>query len=170
MASFPVDAAAIHGELVLTFTPESLKRQNELIRDLQKELAKKERELSDQKWILEQYLQSPSWRVTAPLRWFARLLRDLSALVSKVSGKPRGAEPAMAEEAAPAGEQISPAEARYLSDLKKVFTSFYRGSFETFLLSGATLDVPVSKNPKVSILLVLFNRAELTFACLRSIA
>ena len=93
MASVPVDAAAIHGELVLTFTPESLKRQNELIRDLQKELARKDRELADQKWILEQYLQSPSWRITAPLRWFARLLRDISGLMSKVAGKPPGAEP-----------------------------------------------------------------------------
>jgi len=41
-----------------------LKKQNELLRALQKELAAKEKELADQKWIFAQFLQSPSWRLT----------------------------------------------------------------------------------------------------------
>ena len=29
----------------------------------------KEKELADQKWVFEQFLQSPTWRFTAPIRW-----------------------------------------------------------------------------------------------------
>ena len=40
---------------------------------------------------------------------------------------------------------------------------------EAFLSSGAELSIPSSETPEVSILLVTFNRAELTFACLQSL-
>ena len=63
------------------FVPESLRKQNELIRTLQQQLEATERELADQQWILQQYLQSPSWRLTAPLRWIARQLRALKQLL-----------------------------------------------------------------------------------------
>lgn len=40
---------------------------------------------------------------------------------------------------------------------------------EKFLASGARLRLPTSESPEVSIVLVLYNRAELTFRCLRSL-
>ena len=151
----------------MTFTPESLKRQNELIRTLQKELTEKEHELANQKWVFEQFLQSPSWKLTYPIRWLARQWR---AIKDALSGRPRSGETLAPIEPAPAGEKISPAEARFVSDLKKVLTSHYRTLFESFLMSEARLELPASDEPEISVILVLFNRCELTFACLRSIA
>ena len=40
----------------------------------------------------------------------------------------------------------------------------------TFFASGSRLKIPSSKKPDVSVVLVLFNRAELTLACLRSLS
>lgn len=40
---------------------------------------------------------------------------------------------------------------------------------EDFLWSRGTLDIPRSDPPLVSVVIVLYNRAELTFACLRSL-
>ena len=150
----------------MTFTPESMKRQNELIRALQHKLAAKEQELSNEKWVFEQFLQSPSWRMTAPIRWIARQLRTIKG---RISGRSPHSDAAATAAPLPAGEQISAAEARVASDLKKVFTSLYRTTFESFLMSGAVMELPAAREPEVSIILVLFNHAELTFACLRSI-
>ena len=54
-------------------------------------------------------------------------------------------------------------------DLKVFLTSLYRVTLQSFLSSGTPLQLPQSENPEISIILVLFNRAELTLACLRSI-
>jgi GT2 family glycosyltransferase len=45
----------------------------------------------------------------------------------------------------------------------------YRVALHSFLSSGVPLQFPQSEKPEISIILVLFNRAELTLACLRSI-
>ena len=45
----------------------------------------------------------------------------------------------------------------------------YRAQLHTFLSSEAPLDLPSSNNPQISIVVVLYNRAELTLHCLRSI-
>ena len=55
-----------------------MKRQSELIRALRAQLAATEKELADQKWIHEQFLHSPSWRWTAPVRWAAHQFRKLT--------------------------------------------------------------------------------------------
>jgi GT2 family glycosyltransferase len=41
--------------------------------------------------------------------------------------------------------------------------------FDDFIFSGAKLFFSTSKNPKVTILIILYNKAELTFQCLRSL-
>src|SRR6188768_3562511 len=69
MAAAPLHAPAVDGQ--------SMKNQSELLRALRKELSAKEKELADQKWVFEQFLQSPSWRWTAPIRWVANRLRNL---------------------------------------------------------------------------------------------
>src|SRR5437660_4038112 len=53
--------------------------QNELVRALRKQLEATERELANQKWVFQRYLESPSWRMTAPIRWAAKLLRNLAS-------------------------------------------------------------------------------------------
>src|SRR5689334_18686879 len=148
--------------MMTSFIPESLKRQNELVRALQKKLAEKERELANERWVYQQFLQSPSWRMTAPLRWFARQTRNLKRFLLRLAGRPEEAGTPVLE--TPAGENISPADVRFSADLKKLFTSLQRSIFENFLMSAAPLILPNAAQPEVSIILVLFNRAELTLA------
>jgi GT2 family glycosyltransferase len=57
-----------------------------------------------------------------------------------------------------------------LRDLKEILTTAHRATLRNFLASEASLRFPHSKNPKISIILVLYNRAELTLQCLQSIA
>ncbi len=54
-------------------------------------------------------------------------------------------------------------------DLKDVYSGFARTSLNAFLTGGARLRFPHHDRPKVSIVMVLYNRAELTLACLRSL-
>jgi GT2 family glycosyltransferase len=148
------------------YVPESLKRQNELIRTLRKQLEATERELESQKWLFDQYLQSPSWRVTAPLRWIARQLRAVKQSVSGGEMAPPPTTPKNEIEELFAG--LSSPEAAY-DDLKQMYTALGRLNLEAFLASNAVLEIPASPEPEVSIIVVVFNRAELTLACLRSI-
>jgi GT2 family glycosyltransferase len=55
------------------------------------------------------------------------------------------------------------------SDRKGAFRELCRAELDAFLESGARLTLPTSEAPEVSIVLVLFNQAELTFECLRSL-
>lgn len=53
---------------------------------------------------------------------------------------------------------------------KAVIAGLYRTALADFLASGAGIRFPEAAEPLVSVLLVLYNRAELTLRCLRSIA
>ena len=148
----------------------SFNKQNELIRSLRKQLEAKERELGDQKWLFQQFLQSPSWRLTYPIRWVARQARALrgwfvrkAPTVPAIYDSPDADPPSLQEEPAETDLETS-------FDRKQIFTDLYRIQLQSFLTSGATLELPHSDNPELSVLIVLFNRAELTFACLRSLA
>jgi GT2 family glycosyltransferase/glycosyltransferase involved in cell wall biosynthesis len=136
---------------------ESMKKQSEVVRALRAELAATEKELADQKWVFEQFLKSPAWRLTAPVRWVVNQLRG------RRNGHPEAttALPQQLNESAEAG--IDDVE------LNASVTAQRRLSLGKFLTSRNTLEIPNSTNPVVSITLVLFNRAELTLACLRSI-
>jgi GT2 family glycosyltransferase len=52
---------------------------------------------------------------------------------------------------------------------KRHYDELGRSHFAAFLESGRTLAVPARKQPKVSVVLVLYNRAELTYLCLSSL-
>ncbi|MGI9106624.1 MAG: glycosyltransferase [Pyrinomonadaceae bacterium] len=56
-----------------------------------------------------------------------------------------------------------------LSAAKRMLASMSKISLESFLLSDSTIEFPHHEKPLTSILLVLFNRAELTLQCLYSI-
>src|SRR6516165_10748374 len=143
------------------------RKQSELIRSLRLQIEAKDRELADQKWVFEQFLNSPSWRLTYPIRWLAKQLRALRDLVlgpSKNSEPIAAPGPALAEETTTDAGAIDS-----ILDLKQLFTDFFRMQLRLFLTSSEFLELPQSDNPEVSVILVLFNRAELTLACLRSI-
>ena len=145
-------------------------KQNELIRSLRKQLAATERELAEQKWVFEQFLKSPAWRMTYPARWLVRRLRKLrDGFVRRrgpvESGAVRSGAGTMSIE-----QDSFAAVAEVALDFRQMLTHLYRVQLETFLTTNASLVLPSSDAPEVSIILVLFNRAELTLVCLRSIA
>jgi GT2 family glycosyltransferase/SAM-dependent methyltransferase len=57
----------------------------------------------------------------------------------------------------------------FLSTSKKLLSSIAETYLENFLISNSTIEVPYFDEPEVSIVLVLYNRAELTLQCLLSI-
>src|SRR5262249_45095636 len=122
------------------------------------------------KWLFQQFLESPSWRLTYPIRWVAkefRLVRD-----QVLNRKPPAGEPPSdrVEDKTTVKEKGSTEVAETSFDLKRLFTDLYRIQLQSFLTSGALLHLPQADNPEISVLLVLYNRAELTFACLRALA
>src|SRR5206468_475284 len=132
--------------------------------ELREQLEATERELANQKWVFERFLESPAWRMTYPIRWLARQARKIASPSGKAR---RDSRQAGAPGEGIGSEQIlkpSP------SPVKELLTTAYRASLHNFLSAAIPLRLPRSDNPEISILVVLFNRAELTLQCLRSIA
>lgn len=61
-------------------------------------------------------------------------------------------------------------ETKFVSDYKESLSRLYKIALDTFLASNTKLKFKKYQSPKISIILVLYNRAELTFQCLRSLA
>jgi GT2 family glycosyltransferase len=139
-----------------------LNTQSELIRSLQKQLAATERELADQKWVFEQFLRSPSWRLTSPLRWMARHARSAKDFLA-------GKAPEPADGDMPISGKDSRGESEAGVEFKDIFAEYCSIQLRSLLASGRQLTLGRAEAPVVSIIVVLFNRAELTLACLRSI-
>jgi GT2 family glycosyltransferase/glycosyltransferase involved in cell wall biosynthesis len=131
---------------------------------MKKQLEATELELAKQKWLFEQFLHSPSWRITSPLRWVARQGRSIRRFVS---GRPSDSP----DQFVPSIPAISSADAAPETSFssKESFRDFCMVQLRILLGSDARLSLPSSISPKVSIIVVLHNRAELTLACLRSI-
>jgi len=148
-------------------------KQNELIRSLLQQLEARERELAEQKWLFQQFLQSPTWRLTSPIRWLARQIRAVRNWLTGQLGQSQQSPDELSNVAA---VPIAPEEAPAINaagsalELKQFLSSLYQIQLQSFLTSGASLQLPYSEQPAISVILVLFNRAELTFACLRSLA
>src|SRR5437762_8500387 len=125
-----------------------------------------ERELGDQKWLFQQFLQSPSWRLTYPIRWLAKQIRRVLAIL----GRRKNSEPSFSS-VPKYGVEIEELQEEVDSafDLKESLTQLYRMQLQSFLASKASLQLPHNDNPEISVILVLFNRAALTFACLRAL-
>jgi GT2 family glycosyltransferase/glycosyltransferase involved in cell wall biosynthesis len=144
-------------------------KQHELIRSLQKQLEATERELAGQKWVFQQFLQSPSWRMTYPIRWLAKQLRALrNWLMALFRPAVTSVSESLTVQPEPEPAELEEIEAP--SDLKVFFTHFCEVQLQIFLSSTALLPLPHCENPEISVIVVLFNRAELTLACLRSLA
>ena len=109
-------------------------------------------------------LASRSWRITAPLRWLNRRLTATPALPQSGSSAEECSRPALVEATAPA--IAAPA----VVDAKAEFRASRRRILDAFLQGDQRLLLPRSETPTLSILLVLFNQAELTLACLQALA
>ncbi len=120
--------------------------------------------------VVRAYTQSASWRVTRPLRVASRLLRGQAATPHADAAPPPQPPAAQAEAAQPpseAAEAIPGAAA--MRPLKAAMRAQLGARLSAFLASPATLRLPRAERPEVSILLVLYNQAEMTLACLGSI-
>ncbi|MEQ8315635.1 MAG: glycosyltransferase [Gammaproteobacteria bacterium] len=95
---------------------------------------------------------SLSWRVTTPLRYVKNLLGS-----SRNSDDDDGNVP----EKKQSKENESTLKAEYDRDAQR--------KLDTFLTSNERLVFPKSDNPRLSIVLVFYNRAPLSYLCLRSI-
>ncbi len=132
--------------------------------------------------VTQSFVASTSWKVTRPLRVAKRLLRggDAAPPGSLASLPSPPAPPALAfeplpEAKPPEAEATSPTTDDPGSDvtaptrLKLAFRTLLAARLQTFLSGPSKLRLPRADTPDVSIILVLFNQAELTFACLCSI-
>lgn len=150
---------------------DAIARLNELHRD---EMAR----------VRNGYLNSTSWRITAPVRG-----------LRVVAQKLRGREPLAAGAAAPLGDgataprlpapdssgadattvwpapaSAAPAVLPGAADLKSAFRRLLATRLHALLAGPGKVELPCSARPDVTVVLVLYNQAELTLWCLESIA
>jgi GT2 family glycosyltransferase len=99
---------------------------------------------------------STSWRITSPLRKAVTMWRRLR----------RSAPPAL-DPVVSLAATVSPGPAG--DDSKRSARAVMMARLQALLASNSTIALPTANHPTISIILVLFNQAELTFACLQSI-
>lgn len=106
------------------------RKQSELIRVLRKQLEAKERELADTKWVFERFKESPSWKLTAPLRWIVRQLRPAKTSLTGVDTTPSRSRYSVT----PAIEAVTSAESadQFADQIKQAHSSLFRLSLESF--------------------------------------
>jgi GT2 family glycosyltransferase len=132
-----------------------------------------------------------SWRLTAPLRLgvvgarmffrgigiglfeFPHVVKTVRA--EGISVSIRAAVTRLRQESHPAGaiavarEQPRTISARQAAKLKSAYQQEKQADLEAFLSRGDVLDLTAESPARVAVVLVLFNRAELTLACLQSL-
>lgn len=113
----------------------------------------------DQQQVIRELLESKSWKITRPIRW------TLSKL-SKVFGSKNNSIEQIEKRFSPSNK---PETVATQDEAKQSSRKLARTALEFFLSSRSKLILPSSPQPKISILIVAFNQAELTFKCLLSL-
>ncbi len=129
------------------------------VRTLEQQLARKDLRIAEQEGVLDGILRSRSWRWTQSLRSIASRIRHLAR--GEGGGPPNRISKINAPASKSAGGGV---------DFKKGFAQSSNIVLEEFLASGSRLVIPTTEEPRVSVILVVCNRAELTLPCLRSLA
>ncbi|MFY8107037.1 MAG: glycosyltransferase family 2 protein, partial [Elstera sp.] len=115
---------------------------------------------------------STSWRITAPIRKLKErqllpaLKRRLRALIMRLPFGHR----VLKLRARLSQRRAPEAPALDLAQAKAAFRAEKLAEFEAFLASGQPLVLPRAEKPLVSIVLILWNQAELSYACLKALA
>lgn len=112
-----------------------------------------EQRLAETLALQHQIHASWSWRLTHPVRELGRLYRALRRRLPTLPGRGRN----------PAAVHANP------TDLKQAYRQRLQAELACWLASGHGLHFTPHTTPQVSIILVLYNQAELTLACLRSL-
>jgi GT2 family glycosyltransferase/ubiquinone/menaquinone biosynthesis C-methylase UbiE len=125
----------------------------------------------NQSVILNNILNSYSWKITSPLRRIFDLLNDPNTKSSLLPQKTLPVEVSATNDSASQdlAEQNILSPQNSLDASKRFLTDMAKQALSNFLLSNSTLEIPQFEKPEISIILVLFNRAELTLQCLSSI-
>ncbi len=147
-----IEEEAYRRDLVLREREEALALQSLAARQ---RLAERDAEIRRLQAEVRIYQQSTSWRITAPLREISQALRGMRRPKVRL---PRLRRARLPEQ--PSGD----------SEAKAALRASLAARLRLFLAGGARLRLPHSVRPDVSIILVLFNQAELTFGCLLSLA
>lgn len=123
------------------------------------------KQLQERDRYIQELLQSGSWRITRPVRWLHRRLFSPShARTVPAQAAAPGPKEGTSTAAEEAGTPALPEDAR------KKWLEMAALKLEIFLECGGRLQFPeVRSEPVVSVLVVLFNRAELTLECLSSL-
>ncbi len=118
---------------------------------------------------LSEVLESRSWRITESLRRIATWIRsDPVARSDSLDGQRSNDKPTL--NPPPDVVQSEQRIYRILERIPKdLFANLAQVQLDAFLSSGASLSFAEPDRPQISVLMVLFNRAELTLSCLRSL-
>jgi len=136
----------------------------------------RDKNIQDLEEQLNEIYTMPSWRLMAPFRIARRQLDNqlLFPLKKKIHYWKYGTElespgntPLEVNPRDTAGDELAPVGQD--TELKERYRQDARDHLQLFLQSDSQLPFPASASPGVSILLVLFNQAELTLLCLESI-
>lgn len=110
---------------------------------------------------ITELLNSQSWRITKPIRSLHEIITSPPSAVDQTT--PMSAAP----DAIPSVEEFC---STWFKNQANEIKDYFEGSLGTFLHSGDRIVLPRSETPEVSVILVLYNRADLTHFCLRSLA
>lgn len=131
--------------------------------------------------VLSGLFSSLRWRMNPRLQWLTECYRSirtrrqssgsrrLARWTLSVAGFSDGETGAGKAAKKVEREDLSQDPRQGLADAKRVLTRLAQIELQTLLSSDSRLQVPGSPEPQVSVILVLFNRAELTLRCLRSL-
>lgn len=137
---------------------------NALIQDLRRQKA-------DLARTIDELHNSTSWRVTKPLRLTSKaynrfIVRKWRAAMQRLN-KPKTVA-SVTDQATPL-PATEPSSLHGSGSLRDAVRGMMMGQLDAFLDAGGSLHLPRSEKPDVSIILVLYNQAEMTYSCLSSI-
>lgn len=142
---------------------EEINRLNEKNRQMNAEGKELKDEIISLHDTITEIYASTSWRVTVPLRSMKKMMTGVKQKKDNQSIN----EMSRILLAADKNKDFLLSSSTELD--KSIFDRLAMMVLNLFLASGQRLKLPFSSTPKVSIILVLYNRAPLTFACLSSI-
>ena len=122
--------------------------------------------------VEQMFVASTSWKLTRPMRVALRLLRGRSPLPTPALPPVASAPPPSplpSEIATPAAAEAPVLDVTAVTPLKQAMRTLLMARLRSFLAGPERMRLPRADRPDVSIILVLFNQAELTFACLGSV-
>jgi GT2 family glycosyltransferase len=134
--------------------------------------------LMERDLVLSGIFQSYLWKWNRPLQWLAE--RYQSVRMHSPAKDAAGRQGLRFKQANSGGEESEsrlsamlrhdPLRRPNLSQTKITVTALSEIALHSFLSSRARFQLPVCEEPKISVILVLYNRAELTLQCLRTLA